>query len=989
MPDAAGRVVPFELSHRPFNPRHEVTPSLNPTNDMKPSHPSFTSPCRLGLAGLALVVTATAQQSPAPAALEVSGDTIMLDPFVTRTDSDVGYLATATLAGSRFSTKLDETPSTISVLTGDFLRDIGAFDLTSALRYASNVEMNFDDDRAAVNGQQSVRTYQSYRVRGLASTVARNYFAWNLPADTYNVDRVEDSRGPNSVLFGIASPGGLINVMTKKAQLQRSTREVSVGYGSRDSHRATLDFNQVLTPGKLAFRVNAVHDRSNSFRNWAFTESRIADLTATLQATPRLRFTAEIEFGKLESNSPRTYTSYDSFLLWSRSGRPTFAAQAANAAVGIGRNSTAAASPRVTIIGNDGTVLGMRGTMTTTGNDETMITDRSIADDSINGNGPGANRFSSFRNFTGYLDYKLAGDTFLQLAYNHQEHRFDRYDPGQNASAIKGDPNRVLATGAANAYAGQLMFETGPYNRSTDDSRYDNFRATLSTQFDAKRWGRYQIGAYVEYSRTSILRDTSDEIWLDATTGRPAFNTATPESANNAVYRRRYVTEGDWASYHLDGPNRVGLPRNVTDPLTGRTLTAAFVGRSTAGINDLSDRTLTGMAVAQARYFSDRLILSGGLRRDEARQTQIGSKRDPVSNIIIHADGAADSLAGTAYTRDTNVNTKSGGLVFKVTPWLSLIGNYADNIQPVSGARGFVMPPSGEPGALAMAVAPEGVGKDAGVGLRLFDGRLVARAVYFETQSRYNSSTFSTATVDGNRRILDALRTAGRITQADYDKRTTIAGIGLFDYDATGFEFEVTVNPAKYLRIRANYSITDPIQSNIYPEWLAWDAQNVAWLATVNTAGVITSQSSRTIAQEVAAYQAEIAEATASDGLGTLGNRRHKVSLFARYDLGWMGWQGAFVGTGYRHQSKMFTGVNSTGDSRHGNSFGRADAMAGYTFSLKKKHLRYLTLQLDVQNVLNQHAPLVTRYLDDAGLIVKRLVVQSPITWQLSTKLQF
>lgn len=967
---------------------------MNPTITMKPTPPTFASTCVTGLLCLALAPWALAQQAPAPAAAAslapvAQEEPLQLDPFVVRTDGDTGYLATATLAGSRFGTKLDETPSTISVLTADFLRDIGAFDLTSALRYASNIEMNFDDDRSAVNGQQTVRSYQSYRVRGLASTVARNYFAWNLPADTYNVDRVEDSRGPNSVLFGIASPGGLINVMTKKAQPQRSFHEVGLGYGAYDSHRATLDFNQVLTPDKLALRVNAVHDRSNSFRNWAFTESRIADLTATYQVTPRLRLTAEVEFGELESNSPRTYTSYDSFLLWNSSGRPTFATSATNSAVGVGRNSTSAAAPRVTIIGNDGTVLGMRGTMTTTGNDETMITDTSIADDSINGNGPGANRFSDFNNFTGYLDYKLASDTFLQLAYNHQEHLFDRYDPGQNGSAIKGDPNRNLTTGAANPYAGLLMIDTGPYNRSMTDDRSDSFRATLTTRFDAKKWGQYQVGAYFEYGRTATKRDTADEIWMDAATGRPAFNTGTPESSNNAVYHRRYVTEGDWGSYYVDGPNRIGLLQNVTDPLTGRTLSAAWVGRSTAGINDYSDSSLTAMAVAQARYFGDRLIISGGLRRDETKQEQIGSKRDPVTNIIIHADSAADSLAGTAYTRDTDVVTKTGGFVFKATPWLSLIGNYADNIQPVSGARGFVMPATGEPGALVTAEAPEGVGRDIGLGLRLFDGKVTGRAVYFETQSRNNSSTFSTATVDGNLRILDALRTAGRITQADYDKRTTIAGIGLFDYDATGFEFEVTANPAKYLRIRASYSISDPVQSNIYPEWLAWDKQNVAWLATVDTTGVVTSLSSRTIAQEVAAYQAEISEATASDGLGTLGNRRHKVSIFARHDLGWMGWKGAYVGAGYRHQSKMFTGVNSTGDFLYGNSYGRADAMAGYTINLKKKYLRRITLQLDVQNVLNEHSPLVTRYLDDAGLIVKRQVVQAPITWQFSTKLHF
>lgn len=950
------------------------------------------APGLVGCSFLALLSLARAQAptspsaaSSRPAALEAA---VTLSPFVVATEKDTGYLATDTLAGSRFGTKLDETPSTISVLTGDFLQDIGALDLTSALRYASNIEMNFDDDRSAVNGQQSVRSYQTYRVRGLASTVARNYFAWNLPTDTYNIDRLEDSRGPNSVLFGIANAGGLINVMTKKAQTQRSFREVSLGYGSHDSHRVALDLNQVAARDTFAIRINAVHDRSNSFRHWMFTESRLADLTATFQASSRARFTAEVEFGKLESNSPRTYTLYDSFLLWRASGRPTFATQAANAVVGVARNSTAAASPRVTIIGNDGTVLGMRGTMLTSGIDEIMITDTRIADHSINGLGPGPNRFSRFSNLTGTFEYKVANETFLQLAYNHQQHRFERFDPGMNGSTIKGDPNQTLSTGAVNPYAGQLMIDTGPFNRSLDENRFDNFRATLSTRLDAKKFGQYQLGAYLEHARVSTQRGTFDEMWLDAVTGRPAFNTATPESANNAVYHRRYVKESEWASYYVDGPQQTGLRQNAADPLTGRTLSAAWIGRSTAGINDYQERTFTAMAMAQARYFQDRAIFSGGVRRDSVDQDQVGSKRDSVTNIIVHAANATESLAGTSYSRDTNITTRTAGAVLKATPWLSVIGNYADNIQPVSGARGFVMPPTGEPGALLTAEAPKGVGRDLGLGLRLFEGRLVARAVHFETESKNNSTTFSTETIDINLRVLDALRSAGRIPQSEYDKRTTVAGIGLFDFKSTGYEFEMTANPVKSIRIRASYSTSEPVQSNIYREWQAWDAQNVRWLSTLNTTGITTSQN-RTVAQEVAAYQAAIREATASDGLGTLGNRRDKVSLFGRHDLDWTGWKGAYVGGGYRHQSKMFTGVNSVGASMYGNSYWRADAMVGYQLRLKHMHLQDITVQLDAQNVFNLHRPLVTRYLDDLGLVVKRQVVQSPTSWQLSVKAGF
>jgi len=219
----------------------------------------------------------------------------------------------------------------------------------------------------------------------------------------------------------------LINVMTKKAQPQRSFRVVSLGtaVAIRTAWRST-------SPGRRARHVRASAQRRARSQQ-RLSPSRVprepaADLTATFQASSRARFTAEVEFGRLESNSPRTYTLYDSFLLWNGSGRPTFATPAANAAAGVGRNSTSAAAPRVTIIGNDGTVIGMRGTMTTSGNDEILITDTRIADHSINSLGP--DRTASLVSTTSPL-LRLPDRAHSSAARLQQTpaHRFERFDP--------------------------------------------------------------------------------------------------------------------------------------------------------------------------------------------------------------------------------------------------------------------------------------------------------------------------------------------------------------------------------------------------------------------------------------------------------------------------------------------------------------------------------------------------------------------------------
>jgi outer membrane receptor for ferric coprogen and ferric-rhodotorulic acid len=92
----------------------------------------------------------------------VRTEAIELSPFVVSDNQDTGYLASNTLAGSRLNTPLRDTAASISVLTSEFLSDVGAFDISEAMRYAVNVEYQVDDNRATTpNGNESVAGYQA------------------------------------------------------------------------------------------------------------------------------------------------------------------------------------------------------------------------------------------------------------------------------------------------------------------------------------------------------------------------------------------------------------------------------------------------------------------------------------------------------------------------------------------------------------------------------------------------------------------------------------------------------------------------------------------------------------------------------------------------------------------------------------------------------------------------------------------------------------
>ncbi len=111
-------------------------------------------------------------------------------------------------------------------------------------------------------------------MRGLtAADTTRDYFLSDIPWDGYNIDRVDLSRGPNSVLFGQGSPAGVINAGTKTASF-RNRAEVEFRYGSEGSARSSLDINRMLIKDQLAVRLNVLYDAQKYQQDPAFQDDR-------------------------------------------------------------------------------------------------------------------------------------------------------------------------------------------------------------------------------------------------------------------------------------------------------------------------------------------------------------------------------------------------------------------------------------------------------------------------------------------------------------------------------------------------------------------------------------------------------------------------------------------------------------------------------------------------------------------------------------------
>jgi catecholate siderophore receptor len=92
--------------------------------------------------------------------------------------------------------------------------------------------------------------------------------------DPFNVEQVEVVKGPSSSIAGRGSTGGMINLATKTPNLGAS-RTASIGIGSSDHKRGTLDFNQPLVGvDGAAFRLNAMWTDSSTPGRDAVTNER-------------------------------------------------------------------------------------------------------------------------------------------------------------------------------------------------------------------------------------------------------------------------------------------------------------------------------------------------------------------------------------------------------------------------------------------------------------------------------------------------------------------------------------------------------------------------------------------------------------------------------------------------------------------------------------------------------------------------------------------
>lgn len=292
----------------------------------------------LGLIGLSIASPLlAAAQSPMVGGADagLNDDPIQLSPFVITGSTDVGYQATSSLAGTRIKTDLRDLGAAISVLTQEFIQDSGSTGIGDLLVYAPGAEVggvygNFTNstfDRGRPD-QQTNRTNPegNTRIRGLVSAeLTRDYFSTDFSFDSFNTERVDISRGPNSLLFGVGSPGGVVNFSLKQPTFADNRYEFSLRVGQRGSHREIADMNVIVVPRRLAARISLLNDRENFRQEPAYEKDRrfYASVEGVLREGKQLtgflgstKLRANVELAQVTTTPPTVIAPVDNIRDW-------------------------------------------------------------------------------------------------------------------------------------------------------------------------------------------------------------------------------------------------------------------------------------------------------------------------------------------------------------------------------------------------------------------------------------------------------------------------------------------------------------------------------------------------------------------------------------------------------------------------------------------------------------------------------------------------
>ncbi len=974
-------------------------------------------------------------------------EAIELSPFVVTASTDVGYAATETLAGSRLKTDLKDVATQVTIMTPEFLDDLAVTNLDDAIRYSLNTESDDEIIEVSAPGNAGISaTSRPFtgggRTRGIGpSNRAHDFFDTFLAIDSYNTERFTFSSGPNSILFGNASPSGTIDTTFKRARPEKAFHEVQYRADDHGSNRMAFDLNQPIVRDRFALRLDALRDRNHDWRAPAFTNQDRLYGSLTFAPFKRLTFRAYQETASIFSNPARNTLVQDHVTPWVNAGRPAFnnggtAAFPAVASPFDRRNQTTPyyvldASGSIAPMdrwGNTVTTQGFNVTTPAPNNFERSILDESLYpfDRNYSGN---ANQTKINGWIRGALvELNPIDNLYIEAGFNQERFRHRNVDLFSNqADFLYVDANRFLNDRVTpNPNFGRTFFENSVPIDVKNYGFKEQRRLSLSYELDFEKqsgwvkWlGRHRAALLYDHLNTQTIYERSDL----RVAGDNSFTTA---AANTRVFNLRYYVDPNHQTVYLPfnplADGLIALPGAV-DAAGKQVMLGAWDPTTPPNVPETARSIVeSGSFALQSFFLSNRLVFSYGERRDKV---DVQDAHTLAANWDFNALVSGDIPWTTLRTQKPITRLKSG--VVHPLKWLSLSYAESNSEQVAPIVRRNL------DGTLA--TFGSGEGREYGITLR-WSSKLSFRF------SRYEDTSFGNLSSQRSARPTPTLAAKGNIIRNDlanientvrlagaplsqrfayYDAELarqlpTGANAGapfqelfelLSDQKAKGWEATIVGNPTPNWRVSIGAARNDSSESNIGVQHFEFIKERLPiWARYLNTP--VAATPTITIGQLLPVAMQSWNYIRQSEGLVNPLGRRYRVTATERYGFseGWL--KGTFAGSAYVWRSPAAVGfhtktitdnefaipgvntgpmeINDLSRPIRGGALTSFDVFLGYGRRLFQNRITW-RVQLNVRNALNRDDPLVQRALSDGtGAIY---TAQAPRSFILTNSFSF
>ncbi len=163
---------------------------------------------------------------------------------------------------------------------------------------------------------------QSIRIRGMDSEgtqVLVNGIEYNSPSLGYadvnripmnNIDRIEVVKGSGSLLYGSGAMGGVVNIITKRAEREKMDLRVTAGFGNKDTYRLSVEQGMYVHED-FSYFLAANRRDTDGFRDNSDSTQTDVSLNLVFDQGDDLEISLYTDYIERESGSPGVHPPED------------------------------------------------------------------------------------------------------------------------------------------------------------------------------------------------------------------------------------------------------------------------------------------------------------------------------------------------------------------------------------------------------------------------------------------------------------------------------------------------------------------------------------------------------------------------------------------------------------------------------------------------------------------------------------------------------